>query len=267
MEQQAKKGIDVSVYQGTINWERVAHAGIQFAMIRMGYGQGNADPQGRRNLYECNRLGIPCGVYWFSYALNSAQAAQEAAECLRMIRGFHVYYVAYDLEYASVTYAKEHGVIIGPALATAFAQAFCKEVRKGGYEPLVYANWDYANHMFRLQEIDAGLWYARYEHTLEREDVAIWQYSDMGTVDGIEGKVDLDMAMKAFDELPTDTTCPEVWDIYNSVEECPGWAQPTIKKLIEAGALKGNAAGDLCLTYTALKVLVIQDRMGLYQDS
>lgn len=267
MEQQGKKGIDVSAYQGTIDWEKVANSEIEFAMIRMGYGQAHADAQGKRNLYECNRLGIPCGVYWFSYALNSGQAAQEAAECLRMIRGFQVKYVAYDLEYDSVSYAKEHGVTIGPALATAFAQSFCNEVRKGGYEPLVYANWYYVNHMFRWNEIDAGLWYARYQNEPDREDVDIWQYTNAGNVPGIEGKVDLDMAMKAFDELQMDTACPEIWDVYNSVEECPGWAQPTVKKLIDTGALKGNVDGNLCLTYTALKVLVIQDRMGLYGEN
>lgn len=264
MEQKKKRGIDVSSYQGVIDWEKVVQSDISFAMIRMGYGQGHEDTQGRRNLYECNRLELPCGVYWFSYALSSAQAAQEAEECLRMIRGFRVQYVAYDLEYNSVSYAKEHGVIIGPALATAFAQAFCGTVRKEGYEPLLYANWDYANHMFRLADIDAGLWYARYEPEIDREDVALWQYSDTGSVNGIEGKVDLDMAMKAFDDLQSDAACPEVWSIYNRVEECPGWARPTVEKLVKAGAIKGNIDGELCLTYTALKVLVIQDRMGVY---
>ena len=63
-----KKGIDVSKHQGVIDWQKVKEAGIEFAMIRAGYGAGNVDAQADRNFSECNRLGVPCGVYWFSYA-------------------------------------------------------------------------------------------------------------------------------------------------------------------------------------------------------
>ena len=63
-----KTGVDVSQWQGTIDWEAAKAAGVQFAMLRAGFGRNNPDPQFERNITECNRLGIPCGIYWFSYA-------------------------------------------------------------------------------------------------------------------------------------------------------------------------------------------------------
>ena len=76
-----KKGIDVSRWQGTIDWEKVKADGVEFAMLRAGYGQGNIDAQFERNAGECTRLGIPFGVYWFSYAYTPAMARREAQCC------------------------------------------------------------------------------------------------------------------------------------------------------------------------------------------
>src|SRR5690554_97820 len=145
------KGIDVSTHQGTIDWEKVKVAGIQFAIIRAGYGRNAIDAQFVRNISECNRLGIPCGVYWFSYALTAEEAAQEARYCLEAIKPYLVEYpICFDLEYDSVRYAKTQKVTIGRKEATAFAAAFLCEVEKAGYYAVNYANKDYLRSMFNM---------------------------------------------------------------------------------------------------------------------
>lgn len=79
------KGLDVSEFQGNVDWEKVKAAGYQFAMLRAGYGFNTIDPQFKRNASECNRIGLPIGVYWFCYALTPEIARQEADGCLKAI--------------------------------------------------------------------------------------------------------------------------------------------------------------------------------------
>ena len=83
-----KKGIDVSQWQGDIDWAAVKAAGVEFAMLRAGYGQGNVDPKFGRNASECERLGIPFGIYWFSYAYTPEMAAKEALYALEAVRPY-----------------------------------------------------------------------------------------------------------------------------------------------------------------------------------
>lgn len=195
-----RKGIDVSYWQGTIDWEKVKAAGIEFAMIRAGYGNNNIDKQFVRNISECNRLGIPCGVYWFSYALNVEQARREAQHCLAAIKPYRVEYpVCFDFEYDSIRYAKEKGVTIGKALATAFVEAFCSEIEKAGYYAMNYANKDYLRNMFDMAKLSKyDLWYAFWSSSCDRKDIGIWQYTDKGKVPGINGNVDMNYAFKDY---------------------------------------------------------------------
>ena len=153
------KGLDVSEFQGEINWERVKNAGYQFAMIRAGYGFNTIDKQFQRNASECNRIGLPIGVYWFCYAVSPETAIQEADGCLRTIRNYRIDYpVCYDIEQASAAYALGEGVTITPALAKRYA-----------------------------------FWYARYASSFDGTDCGMWQYTNEGSVPGIGGNVDLDI--------------------------------------------------------------------------
>ena len=139
-----KTGIDVSKWQGTIDWEKVKAAGVEFAMLRAGYGRGNLDEQFERNASECTRLGILFGAYWFSYAYTPDMARNEALHCMEALREYKLSYpVAYDFEYDSVDYASEQGVQVTKTLASSMARAFCEEVKSGGYYPMVYANPNY----------------------------------------------------------------------------------------------------------------------------
>lgn len=196
-----KRGIDVSQWQGTIDWPKVKAAGIEFAMIRAGYGQNNIDPQFKRNISECNRLGIPCGIYWFSYAYTEAMAIREAEYALAAVEPYKLDYpIAFDYEGASVDYAKKFGVTPDKAHVTALANAFCGRIEQAKYYAMVYTNPSYLSTYFDAnipKEFD--IWLAQW---LSNPDLnskpsqagGIWQYTSSGSVSGISGRVDLDAA-------------------------------------------------------------------------
>ena len=125
------KGLDVSEFQGNVYWEKVKAAGYQFAMLRAGYGFNTIDPQFKRNASECNRIGLPIGVYWFCYALTPEIARQEADGCLKAISGYRLDYpVCYDIEQASVNYAAQNGVAFTPETVGKIVQNFCDRMEK-----------------------------------------------------------------------------------------------------------------------------------------
>lgn len=197
------QGIDISTWQGAPNFEKVKAAGIKFVIARAGYGGNNIDKQFSRTAAECNRLGIPLGVYWFSYALNAAQAAQEARYCLAAVKPYLLEYpIFFDLEYDTVRYAKQNGITIGKTLATQMATAFCSEIEKAGYYAANYCNSDYSKNMFDMSALARfDLWYAWYNSTCNRSDAGVWQYGSTGKVDGISGNVDMDYSFKDYPSI------------------------------------------------------------------
>ena len=199
----AHKYIDVSKWQGDIDWEKVK-GHVDGVMIRAGYGQNNIDSKFERNISECNRLGIPCGVYWFSYAYTEEMARKEAEYCLAAIKPYKVELpVAFDFEYDSIEKAQKNGVGIGKTLATAMCHAFCGTVEAAGYYAMNYTNKDYLSRYFGESTLKYDLWLAAWPTNPEvdkppRKDVGIWQYSSRGKVPGIEGNVDMDWAYKDY---------------------------------------------------------------------
>lgn len=197
------QGIDISYFQGIVDWSAVKDFGIRFAMLRAGYGEGNVDKQFHRNASECNRLGIPFGVYWFSYAYTREGARREAEYCIDTIKNYKVQYpVAYDFESASIDYARRHGVTVTSVLATELVNAFCKRVEELGYFSMYYSNYDLLKRMFsnELRE-NYSLWYARYADAPGTDHMGMWQFSDNGRVAGISGSVDLDIAYYDFADV------------------------------------------------------------------
>lgn len=189
-------GIDVSEFQGNIDWIQVKKAGVQFAMLRAGYGSGTIDLQFRRNAEGCNDVGIPCGVYWFSYAYTPEMARQEAEYCIETIEEFEISYpVCIDFEYASVRYAESVGVTVTRELATEIIEAFCSRVEELGYFAMYYSDLSFLEQYFdsSLRQRYA-LWYAQYASAPEISGQAIWQYRDDGYVDGISTNVDMNVA-------------------------------------------------------------------------
>lgn len=189
------KGIDVSEHQGVINWERVK-GNVDFVMLRAGYGRNNIDKQFVRNIKECNRLEIPVGIYWFSYAYTEAMSRQEARYCLDAIKPYRVEYpIFYDLEYDTVNYANKNGVNLNKRLATDMVKAFCSEIEEANYWTGNYANPDFINNHFYQDELKRySLWLAWYktsESNAKKYGCQMWQYTEGGSMPGINGRVDM----------------------------------------------------------------------------
>ena len=213
----ALKGIDVSQWQGNIDWQKVKGAGVQFAMLRAGYGRNNLDTKFHRNAQGAAAAGIPVGLYWFSYALNVEMARREAQYAVELAKKYKITWpIAYDLEYDTVSYAVKNGVAITKSLATQMAIAFCEEIKRLGYIPMVYTNLDYLNRYFDRSKLPYDLWYAQYASTASVADKEIWQYSSKGSVPGIAGNVDMNHGYKDYgnggdskpDPAPTPSPAP-----------------------------------------------------------
>ena len=191
------KGIDVSYSQGKIDWDKVKSSGkIEFAIIRAGYGKelNQIDNQFERNYSECKRLGIPIGVYWYSYATTVAEAEQEAKVCLQIIKGKQFEFpVAFDIE-ESRCFPK----------ANDLCDAFCSVLEKAGYYTAIYT------FKSALQQYFSDYIKSRYDIFLSHVDVqksdysgdyGLWQYSWKGNINGISGDVDLDYAYKNYPNI------------------------------------------------------------------
>lgn len=189
------KGIDVSEHQGNINWDAVKNAGINFAIIRAGFGKGNLDDEFLNNVKNANATGIPVGIYWFSYAYNANMAKIEAQKCLELIKPYKIALpIFFDFEYDSVNYANKNGVNVNKNLFNDMCVAFCSEIEKAGYKAGVYYNLDYFNTYVDLSRIGKYVqWYAQYAAAPLR-NADIWQYSERGQVAGINGsEVDMNV--------------------------------------------------------------------------
>ena len=202
--QQVAQGIDVSVYQGEIDWQTVAASGIDFAMIRVGYrgySQGGLqlDEQFHANMEGALEAGLDVGVYFFSQATTVAEAEEEADFVLEAIRNYPIRYpVAYDWEYITADAARTDGMD-GQGI-TQCAAAFCELVSVAGYTPMVYFNQDMGYLVYQLDQLDAfPFWLAEYDSQPDfYYNFSLWQYTHTGTVPGIEGNVDLNLALGEF---------------------------------------------------------------------
>ena len=179
-----KKYIDVSVHQSKIDWE-TAKPHIDGAIIRAGYGAGTADTQFARNAAECNRLGIPCGAYWFSEAYTVEMAKAEARALLAAVKPYRMELpLCYDFEEYAVSKIKERtGITVTRQLATDMLYAFCETIEQGGYWALAYTNPNciaryYSDAVFQR----FGLWLAKWPGGTPdvtkppRPDCKIWQW-------------------------------------------------------------------------------------------
>lgn len=194
--------IDVSEHQGVIDWERVK-SHIAGAMLRAGYGKGNTDKQYLRNVSECNRLKIPCGAYWFSYAYSTEMVAAEAAALLDAVKPYRMELpLAFDLEYESMVYSSMRGVAVAKPLASRMATTFCQSVEDGGYYALLYANPDFLRQYYDATVTERfGVWLAAWGSKKPDDDCQMWQYSNKGRVEGIAGDVDLNEPFLDFPSL------------------------------------------------------------------
>lgn len=198
------KGVDVSRHQGIIDWDKfLEDEHSDFVIIRAGFGNNNIDAQAVRNVAECERLGIPYGLYWFSYALAPEMARREA-EYLSDFVGSHKpsYPLVYDFEYDSVTHAVRNGIKITRDFVLNCTEQFCHRLEELGFYAMFYCNNDYYQRYYQASKVAEkyDMWYARYA-TSPGRPVTLWQTSESGRVKGIQGKVDLDQTERDYPKI------------------------------------------------------------------
>ena len=190
-------GIDVSSHQGRISWAEVKNAGIDFAIIRCGYGQdisSQDDYMFIRNVLECERLGIPYGVYLYSYALTESDAYSEANHALRLIKGHNpTLGVWIDIEDAD-GYKQKYGMPSNETL-TNIASIFCDSLNENGYKTGIYASYSWLINQLSSPKLDKyDKWVAQWNDSCSYDKKYImWQYTSKGKVDGIMTNVDMDI--------------------------------------------------------------------------
>lgn len=199
----AKTGIDVSIYQGDIDWQAVAADGIDFAILRLGYrgyteGGLFLDQNFERNLRGALDAGLDVGVYFFSQAVTTQEAEAEAAYVINALEGYEISYpVAFDWEPIAPGSGARTDGLDNQAL-TQCAAAFCEKIKEAGLSPAVYFNQSLGYLRYDLRELaDYDLWLAEYDSKPDfYYHFDLWQYTHIGRVAGIEGDVDLDLDLR-----------------------------------------------------------------------
>jgi len=193
-----KKGIDVSRWQGDIDWKKVKTVGIEFTIIQAGYGRelSQKDEKFERNYSGCKAAGVPCGAYWYSYATSEDEARKEAAVCIEVLKGKQFEYpVYYDVE-------EQRILSLGRDKVSAIIKAFCGELEKAGYFVGIYMSaYPLGNLVSEEVRSRYAVWVAHYGVTKPCYSGAygIWQKSSTGTLPGISGNVDLN---EAYEDYP-----------------------------------------------------------------
>nr|WP_275952128.1 GH25 family lysozyme [Mordavella massiliensis] len=254
------KGVDVSEWQEQIDWEKAKEDGIEYAIIRVGWHGNNdshVDDWFEYNVSECERLGIPYGVYLYSYITTTAGAANAANFVLNQLKGHTLSYPVYlDLEDES-TISTDHGAI---------AETFLNKITAAGYRGGVYANLNWWNNYLTSSVFDNAAWskwVAQYNFECNYTGTYdMWQCTSKGSVDGIAGYADLNFWMvKTYDQQPVEVEDPNIISCSSHMQTF-GW-QPTVQNGYQTGvtgyskrleALKisiGDGYGDLGVKYSA----------------
>ena len=271
-------GIDVSKYQGTIDWKKVKESGIEFAMIRVGYrakstGEIFEDPTARYNLQEAQAAGIKLGAYFFSSAVTVEEAKSEAAFTKDIIAKYKITYpVAFNCEDFQSADSRQYGLDI--ETRTQLAVAFLNEISEGGYTPMFYASRGEleGNALWNSTVLESNykIWVAQYPETPYPETKAssysgihdMWQYTSQGVVEGIGKKTDINIAYfgytkeaEAKDDTPAETVQanPEVGIIFTEVNETVTAKQETNLRTEPSTLNDSSIAGKLLHGDTAVR--------------
>ncbi len=196
------KGIDVSKWQGTIDWDAVKNDGIEFAFVRVGHGNTVLDPYYKKNMTEANRVEIPVGVYYYSKAQTQEEAIRDAQFVIDNLQGFLISYpVVIDLE-------DESQVHLGKQQITEIGKAFCDEIAAAGYTPMVYCNENWYRNYIDFNQLEGvERWIARY-NVKPNSNISrgIWQCGSTARIAGISGNVDVNFGYKDYTTIVTPRT-------------------------------------------------------------
>lgn len=200
---EGQMGIDVSKWNGSIDWDRVRNAGITYAIIRCGYRGASTgtlveDPYFRENMQGALNAGLKVGVYFFTQATNEVEAVEEASMAIALCRDYRVTYPVFiDTEGAGGN-GRADGLDM--ETRTKVCQAFCQTVEDAGYTGGIYGSRNWFRTRLRMDALeDHVIWLAEYrENPVYAGNYHFWQYTSSGNVDGIEGRVDLDISYLAY---------------------------------------------------------------------
>jgi GH25 family lysozyme M1 (1,4-beta-N-acetylmuramidase) len=194
-------GIDVSKWQGSVNWTSVKNSGIDFAIIRAGYGRyiSQKDPYFEQNYQNAKAAGLQCGAYWFSYATTPDEAVQEAEVFAQVVEGKTFEYpLVFDIENSTQAALSKEQV-------SAIITAFCSTMEEKGYYVSLYSYANFLNTKVYdsvLQKYD--IWVAHFgvsSPSYTKTSYGMWQYSSTGTVSGVSGSVDMDYSYRNYAKI------------------------------------------------------------------
>lgn len=187
----SKRGIDVSVWQDNINFNQVKASGIEFVIIRAGYGTGHKDKWFEENYRKAKAAGLGVGAYWYSYAGSIADAVAEARSCKRVLSGKQFDYPIYfDLE-------EKSQLNRGMNFCSSLISSFCDEMERDHYYAGFYTSISYALNCVSPEVRNRyAFWVAQWANSCTYHgSYGLWQYSSSGSVSGINGRVDMDYAI------------------------------------------------------------------------
>lgn len=202
LRQDSWPGVDVSAFQGEIDWEQVAASGIKFAMIRLGYrgygkaGRMVADEYAQANLQGAKDAGLQVGAYFFSQAL-SIEEVDEEIEFFMEILGDFPLDMPIILDWEQINVEGSRSLQMDARTLTDIQLYFCKTMTEMGYRPMIYFNWYQSTRLMYLHELEEyPFWLALYQDRMTYPyRVEMWQYTDKGRVPGIDGDVDINVYM------------------------------------------------------------------------
>ena len=196
-KEDTKIGIDVSLWQGDIDFKKLKDSGVEFVFIRVGYMKGTKgervlDSKFKQNIENANKYDIPVGIYYYSYASNKEEAKEDAKWVLKQIKNYDVSLpIAFDWE----DFADYNSYNLSFYNLTTMADEFIKEVNKKGYKGLLYGSKNYLEKIWLSNSHDT--WLAHYASSTNYQGkYSYWQITDTGKVDGINGTVDIDIYYK-----------------------------------------------------------------------
>lgn len=189
------QGIDVSKWNGDIDWSKVKKAGVEFVLISCGTSQSSIDSF-EKNYKGAKNNGIMVGVYRYSYAKTEESAVKEAQSLLNNIKGKQLEFpIVIDIEDSSLTKLSRQE-------KTDIVKAFCEEIENAGYYAMYYCNLNWLNsHLYKDQLSKYDLWLAQWNVTEPSVECGIWQMYDNGKIDGISGNVDMNMSFKDYPSI------------------------------------------------------------------
>jgi GH25 family lysozyme M1 (1,4-beta-N-acetylmuramidase) len=251
------KGIDVSRYQGNIDWQRVKNAGVQFAILRCGtgYSGGTKDSKFELNYTAAKKVGLPVGAYFYSYAKTVEDARNEAKLVLTWISGKQFEYpIVFDIEDKTQS-------TLSKATISNIIRAFAEKLESSGYFVTIYANKDWLEK--RIDEdckTRYDIWLAQWsKKPTYKGNFGMWQYTSSGKVDGISGNVDMDIAYKDYPTIIKKKNCNGYFVAKNEVDK--------IVEKMKQPAVKTFKKGQMVnLKYTPLYASATTNKVSGYRS-